>query len=314
VIEWLNRELPCNSSICLVDDGWPVDALDGAPYEVFRLRAVPDAKRCFTLRLNELGADAPDANTAVIRVMPLSALDWSRLSEQVDTLRGTLLLTVKTGSDIEALETVVAAGEPAGWWTLPAAVVETCLSIADSCCWAGQCPASGSLRWFTDAEGNLLPCRRGATVGKAGDKLETIRQRVNHLQAVASERRACAACPVSDSCSRCLYPGPIGAERFCDFRRRHPDLPAFVNGLVLARLLSHADAVPEHSGRITIHALRERIQGQFHLGGQRIALSECLLLEFEGADCGFISHTRSGLLVQLPCDQVRLIKDLTHAG
>jgi radical SAM protein with 4Fe4S-binding SPASM domain len=285
------------------------------PCEVYTLRAVPQDAGDYCWRLNELDLDAPAENSMAIRVIPFAGVDWTDLAGLVDPIRETLLLTTDTAGDVEALERFLAVGEPAGRWRLPAAALESCVSLADGCRWAGApCPAAEGIRWFIDSSGNLSPCQCGGPIGQVGDSPPALRQAVEAIERAEAEKRNCAACPVSSSCSRCLFPEPLGAARFCEFRQRHPDLPVLVDGLTLARLLSQAIVVPEGASSLTIHSLRGRLRGEFALDRGPVALSECLLLTFDGADSGFLCHSRRKLLVPVAGEQLRTLETLIQAG
>ena len=319
--EWLDCELPYSSVVCLVSDfadpSGPDQSLvrDSVPFPVCTLRAAPHAAGGYCWRLNELDLDAPAENSMSIRVIPFAGVDWTDLAGLVDPIRETLLLATDTTGDVEAMERFLAEGEPAGRWRLPAAALESCVSLADGCRWAGApYPAAEGIRWFVDGSGNLSPCRRGGPVGQVGDSPSTLRQAVEDIERAEAEKRHCAACPVSSSCSRCLFPEPLGAARFCEFRQRHPDLPAFVDGLVVARLLSQLSLVPEGASGFTIRSLRGRLRGEFALGGGPVALSECLLLSFDGAGSGFLCHSRRKLLVPVAGEPLRTLETLIQAG
>jgi anaerobic magnesium-protoporphyrin IX monomethyl ester cyclase len=321
VCDWLSDELPYGSVVCLINDGpEPSESLqspmlDGVPFLVYTLRGAPQAAGGYCWRLNELDVDAPAENSMSIRVIPFAGVDWTDLTGLVNPVRGTLLLSTNTGSDVEAMERFLAVGEPAGRWRLPAAALESCLSLADGCRWAGApCPAAEGFRWFIDGSGNLSPCRCGGPVGQVGDSPPALRQAVEEIERAEAEKRNCATCPVSASCSRCLFPEPLGTARFCELRQRHPDLPVFVDGLVLARLLSQVSLVPEGASSFTIHSLRGRLRGEFALDGGPVALSECLLLSFDGAGSGFLCHSRRKLLVPVAGDQLRTLEALVHAA
>jgi len=321
VCDWLSGELPYSSVVCLIDDlrepseSLQSPMLDAVQYEVYTLRAVPQDAGGYCWRLNELDVDAPAENSMAIRVIPFAGVDWTDLAGLVDPIRATLLLTTDTAGDVEAMEGFLAVGEPAGRWKLPAAALESCVSLADGCRWAGApCPAAEGFRWFIDGSGNLSPCRCGGPVGQVGDSPPALRQAVEDIEQAEAEKRDCATCPVSSSCSRCLFPEPLGAARFCEFRQRHPDLPAFVDGLVLARLLSQVSLVPEGASSFTIHSLRGRLQGEFALDRGPVALSECLLLTFDGAGSGFLCHSRRRLLVPVAGEQLRTLETLIQAG
>jgi hypothetical protein len=295
-------------------DGLPGPDWAGAPFEVCTLRAVPHAAGGSLWRLDEIAVDAPAQNCMAIRALPLAAVDWNDLAGPVDPARQTLLLTADTAGDVQALEAVCATRERARGWNLPLAVLQSCLSIADSCRWASApCPAPEGIRWFVDDTGGLSPCRCAARVGEVGQNPAVLREAVQCLQRTEMERRQCAACPVASSCSRCLFPGALGAAGFCEFRRRHPELPALVDGLVLARLLVQANLVPEGATGFSIHSLRGRLQGEFARAGGPVPLSECLLLALHGTSAGYLCHSRRRLLVSVAGEQLRTLQTLIGA-
>jgi radical SAM superfamily enzyme YgiQ (UPF0313 family) len=317
VHDWFSAQLPYTAVACLMLDGpTPPDDLPGpdwagAPFEVCTLRAVPHEAGGCLWRLNEVAVDAPPQNCMAIRALPLAAVDWNDLAGLADPARQTLLLTADAAGDVQALESLCATGERAGSWKLPLAALESCLSIADSCRWAGTpCPAAEGIRWFVGDTGGLSPCGSSARMGEVGQSPALLREALQCVERTEAEKRDCAACPVANSCSRCLFPGELGAAGFCGFRRRHPELPALLDGLVLARLLVQANMVPEGATGFSIHSLRDRLQGESARAGGPVPLSECLLLTLDGTSAGYLCHSRRKLLVSVGGQQLRTFQAL----
>jgi hypothetical protein len=317
VRDWINRELPYNSAICLLfDDPRPPENLqtamyEGFPFEVHNIRTVPHDGGGYLWCVNELEADAPVENCMAVRFIPFAAVDWNDLTGLVDPVRQTLLLTTNTIGDVEAMERVLAAGEASGCWRFPRAVLESSVSIADGCRWASApCPASKGFRWFIDGSGGLSPCRCGGMIGEAGQSPLKLQEIAEHLERDEAKKRNCASCPVSLSCSRCLFPEPLGSARFCEFRKRHPDLPVLVDGLVLARLLVQSQMAPEDSSGFTIRALHGRLSGSITSDGAQTPLSEFLLLTFDGTNSGFLCHGRRKLLIPLEGEDLLTVETL----
>jgi hypothetical protein len=320
VHDWFSAQLPYTAVVCLMLDGpapphnLPGPDWAGAPFEVYTLRAVPHEAGGSCWRLDEIAVDAPAQNCMAIRALPLAAVDWNDLAGLVDPARQTLLLTADTAGDVLALEALCATGERTGSWKLPLAALESCLSIADSCRWSGApCPAAEGIRWFIDDTGGLSPCRSSARVGEVGGSPAVLREALQCVERSEMEKRNCAACPVANSCSRCLFPGALGAAGFCEFRRRHPELPALLDGLVLARLLVQANMVPEGTTGFSIHSLRGRLQGELARAGDPVSLSECLLLTLDGTSAAYLCHSRRRLLVSVAGEQLRTLETLIGA-
>ncbi|MEN6318009.1 MAG: hypothetical protein ABFD82_04540 [Syntrophaceae bacterium] len=105
---------------------------DSVPFEVYKLRAVPDDTGGYPWRVDELDVDAPVENSMAVRFIPLADADWTNLTGLLDPVRQTLLLTTDTPGDVEAMERVLAEGELAGSWPLPIAALESSVYIYNS--------------------------------------------------------------------------------------------------------------------------------------------------------------------------------------
>jgi radical SAM superfamily enzyme YgiQ (UPF0313 family) len=321
VCDWLNEKLPYSSVVCLIfDDPRPPENLqtamrEGFPFNVYGLRAVPHDAGGYLWRVNELEPDEPVENCMAVRFIPFAAVNWADLTGLVDPVRQTLMLTTGTIGDVEVMERVLAAGEPAGCWRFPLSALENSVSIADGCRWAGApCPASKGFRWFIDGSGRLSPCWCGGLIGEVGQSSPELQKIVEHMERDEAEKRNCASCPVSIACSRCLFPGPLGTAHFCEFRKRHPNLPVLIDGLVLARILVQSKVALEDPSGFTIRALHGRLSGSVAFDGGQTPLSECLLLTFDGTNSGFLCHSRRKLLIPIEGEQLRAVEALLQAG
>ncbi|MCL5037427.1 MAG: radical SAM protein [Chloroflexi bacterium] len=97
--------------------------------------------------------------------------------------------------------------------------------ILDGCRWKGRrCPASTLEKFHIMANGEIIPCANGGVIGKAGEPIGDIKNRVKKMFEEEAEKRGCHDCPEIRSCSQCLFPHPLSAGEYCDFRRRHRKL------------------------------------------------------------------------------------------
>ncbi|MCL5037423.1 MAG: B12-binding domain-containing radical SAM protein [Chloroflexi bacterium] len=103
-------------------------------------------------------------------------------------------------------------------------------AILDGCRWRGKtCPAATLEKFHILPNGDLIPCMNGGVIGKAGEPVPEIMERMKKLFEDETKRRGCQDCPALPSCSQCLFPHPLSAGEYCDFRRRHRRLSVEIN-------------------------------------------------------------------------------------
>jgi radical SAM superfamily enzyme YgiQ (UPF0313 family) len=95
------------------------------------------------------------------------------------------------------------------------------INFLDVCRWSPvQCPALTLERVVVDSNSDLYPCLSGRPVGKIGEQLYTVKNRIATLSARVQNARGCAICPMEASCSKCLFPYPMSAAEFCRIQLR----------------------------------------------------------------------------------------------
>jgi hypothetical protein len=64
-----------------------------------------------------------------------------------------------------------------------------------------------------DAEGRVRSCRHGDPIGKVGDSIEVLTERMEQVASAAAKRRGCADCANAE-CPRCPFPG-LDDQAYC---------------------------------------------------------------------------------------------------
>ena len=77
-----------------------------------------------------------------------------------------------------------------------------------------------------DKNYNIKTCWNGKPVGKVGDPLEIIIENLNRKQIEIERKRECSDCIRYDDCSRCLFPGLINEDRFCEYKKKFDSINA----------------------------------------------------------------------------------------
>jgi radical SAM superfamily enzyme YgiQ (UPF0313 family) len=108
---------------------------------------------------------------------------------------------------------------------LPEPLLEGRFSFLDECRWAPfLCPAYRLSRMVIHQDRRITPCITGCSVGEVGESIDNIKKRVEHYKKEEKKKRGCASCPISETCSRCLFPAPIERDEFCRLQRSIPAL------------------------------------------------------------------------------------------
>jgi radical SAM protein with 4Fe4S-binding SPASM domain len=99
---------------------------------------------------------------------------------------------------------------------LPKPLLETRFSLLDECRWAPlPCPACNLSRIVIHKDRNITPCITGDSIGKVGEDISRIKERLELYKEKEEKKRGCATCPAQDTCSHCLFPAPLDRSEFC---------------------------------------------------------------------------------------------------
>ena len=341
VMEWMRRALPMAASVWVVtpnqdsrSEAQEQLAKASVPIqEVNMLRANGPSRRSFssdgvavaekyrgtvasfTWRVNEFSLTTPTVNTRTVTSMRLADIDLLSLPSSVSGSRKALLARIDRQEDILSFENLLETGAVTGTWHFSADAIDARLSLADGCRWSSRvCPAKEGGRWLVDDSGGIRPCSEGPVLGYPPTGLDALRERAASALNRVQDERHCESCEVRSVCSSCMLPLPVSPDQFCAIRRRWPDMGAVVEGLVLARALRHAKVLHQEAGGCSIKTLRQVITGALDGPQGAVPLMECVLLEFDNQEGGFLYHARSTLLATLGVHQLQVFELLRSAG
>jgi hypothetical protein len=104
-------------------------------------------------------------------------------------------------------------------------MLEGRFSLLDECRWAPfPCPAYNLSRVVIHQDRHITPCITGCPIGRVGESISDIKKRVECYKKEEEKKRGCDSCPVSETCSRCLFPAPIERDEFCRLQQNTPAL------------------------------------------------------------------------------------------
>lgn len=91
--------------------------------------------------------------------------------------------------------------------------------LAESCRWTNQaCPATQPGIIALGHDGAMRCCPSSKDL--RSDSLEEFKYSLTVLREEAERRRGCSVCPARNVCSRCIFPGAVGEQEFCQIRRQ----------------------------------------------------------------------------------------------
>lgn len=306
VLDWISREIPLSASLWILHDDRECRRQfeeeffsHGVPIqEVNTLRGVTNGQ--LRWHVNEFSVEASPENTRIMYSLPLSDLDRTDISQLLRVPHHNLILRVDKDDDIDTLVQLAAEGKTMASWHFVQDMFNARTSFADSCRWSGAlCPAGRGGRWYVNEDEKILPCLSGCPVGRAGEPLSRLKERVRRMWQEETDRRGCNECPVANICSKCLFPNPVNVSSFCDIRRKYPEISAIVDGITLARDLYFAEKIEKDTAGYTVHTMQSVAEGAFTQNGERIPLSECLLISFKNSNTHYLYHRREDLVVPL---------------
>jgi anaerobic magnesium-protoporphyrin IX monomethyl ester cyclase len=91
----------------------------------------------------------------------------------------------------------------------------------DYCRFGNSCPGAKLTRFFVNENGEVLPCLKAKPIGRIGDKLEALQQKLTDLKKNTELRRKCSYCQVRNTCSKCLFLGSLEERNYCRIQKQH---------------------------------------------------------------------------------------------
>ena len=221
VFEWLREIISFSSRVFLTGDWY-----NEARYLEFRKECAQSGAPVFNLLFARerkvldaaLGFDTYP-NVYDILSSPFSA----NPPDIEDPTRQVVNLTLNNEEDIETLCQLTRQADEIGRFTLDGSFANPAFVVEDACRWGCEkCPAMSLTKMIVTGDDRILPCRHGKDIGNVGDSPEDMKKRLAALREAEILRRGCESCPVKDSCSQCLFPHPMDADRYCRLRKEFP--------------------------------------------------------------------------------------------
>lgn len=149
----------------------------------------------------------------------------SNIEKQEGTEKAVFIYTLTDPDEHSKFIELAQSLEYEGVGALAKPLLEGRFSILDECRWSNTpCPACNLSRLIIHPGGRISPCITGGCVGEVGDDINEIKKRLEQLRYEEEEIRGCATCKVRDTCSRCLFPAPVGRDEFCNLQRNNPGI------------------------------------------------------------------------------------------
>jgi radical SAM protein with 4Fe4S-binding SPASM domain len=169
------------------------------------------------------GTDYPDF-FPVFHIIPISYADRQKeLSGQNE--KAVFIYTLTNPEDHSKFIELAEKMEKKGIESLPKPLLEGRFSLLDECRWSNiPCPAGNLTRIIIHPDRRISPCISGSCVGEVGENINEIKKRLEQYRKEEEKARGCATCSAQDTCSKCLFPAPIGRDEFCNLQRNNPGL------------------------------------------------------------------------------------------
>ncbi|MCP5024353.1 MAG: B12-binding domain-containing radical SAM protein [bacterium] len=313
MLDWLARELPPSASFWVIHSRPVTQAGFEAPLSEHGVPVLFANTLRRTnqdpWRVNEVSINSPDANTRCIHRLGWSALGGGDLPVGHNAVRDSVILAADSQSDVSDLVDWARHGMGTYSWSIPDEIVAARPMVADGCRWcSAPCPAPEGRRWFIAAQGSAKPCILGPSLGDPSVSFDGLRNHATEWLDAERERRDCAGCSAYSTCSTC--PAQVPGVDFCTTRRDHPEIAPFIDGLMLIRALVHGGHASPGHGSWIVHALSPVLEGSFMKDGDGFPLAECVVVEQEGTDGGFIHHAKTCMLAGLDKAQTQIFVTL----
>ena len=142
-----------------------------------------------------------------------------------DRNRQIVVLAVNTKEAVGSLISVADEAEKSGYYSLPSSLVGTSICIEDECRWSSSpCPALKLPKIIVGDNGTIRPCMHGEVIGTVADQKKELSEFIISCSSRAQKERGCETCPVSDTCSKCVYTHPVSPDEYCRIRKQYPHI------------------------------------------------------------------------------------------
>lgn len=309
VAQWLARVLPMNLSVWLIYSDPSVKAraqtiLNRAKVavpELNTLRNAPGPANTVVYRVSEFSPEAPEMNTRHINCVPLSSAVVAGVFGQTQTpRRSSLIFEIETPGDVAALLSLAPSNGGDGAWTISADMVASRALSRDACRWcSSECPATKLQRLIIDEQRWLRTCHSGLPIGKVGETIPELSANAARTSEAVRLERGCAACPVSDSCAKCLFTGPLTAAEYCHVQTSKPGLRSLFDGLIGLQSLRDSDLIDGDHGDIRIYSLLN-LDGTITGRSEAVPLGRCVMMVPSTGEFAFLYSQSDALLMTLP--------------
>jgi len=111
--------------------------------------------------------------------------------------------------------------------------------ILDECRWSSSCPALSLWRLIMDGKGNIKVCFDSVSIGRVGDRLHALKERIYNIYEEKIKERSCNNCAVKYTCSKCPFLKPEIEKLYCQVKKGNPSVGHFINSFQLARKINY---------------------------------------------------------------------------
>jgi radical SAM superfamily enzyme YgiQ (UPF0313 family) len=308
VAQWLARALPMNLSVWLTYSDHQVKEraqkllnLAKVPVpEVNTLRRASGPTNTVVYRVSEFSPETPEMNTRHIICVPLnSAIVAGAFVPIKMPRRSSLIFEIETPEDVGALLSLAPSNGTNGAWTVSADMVASRALSLDTCRWcSSECPATKLERLVVDEQHMVRTCHSGSPIGKVGESLAELSANAAKISEAVQLERGCATCPVSESCAKCIFTGPLTAAEYCHVQTSKPGLRGLFDALIGLQSLRDSDLIDQNSGDFKIYSLLN-LEGNITGKGEPVPLSRCVMMVPGEGDFAFLYAHSDALLMTL---------------
>jgi hypothetical protein len=154
---------------------------------------------------------------------------------------GPVVLSLTSDEDVRML--IADADEARRTGAFTKAITDPLTDIADGVAFSGPADGATAVQRLVVRDGSVCPGLGALPIGRVGEPLETLVAHARVIQETREQRRGCAGCPISGSCSRDGSLERLLADAaYCEIRRARPWLGLYVALPALLRRMTNFDA------------------------------------------------------------------------
>ena len=169
------------------------------------------------------GTDYPKS-FPVLNFVPLGNVDLQEKPSGQNE-KAVFIYTLTTSQDHSKFIELAENMQKEGIEALAGTLLEGRFSILDECRWSNTpCPACNLTRMIIHPDRRISPCITGGCVAEVGEDINEIKKRLAQHRKEEEQIRGCSTCKVRETCSKCLFPAPIGRDEFCHIKRNNPGI------------------------------------------------------------------------------------------